>query len=79
MPNDMLAIGDSIMNEFGITSFLLTTKDTMRGEPERHRVGINAVFVDGHVESDPQAKFGARTPEARRRWNNDNLPHLELR
>merc|ERR1711916_423652 len=30
MPNEMLAIGDSVYNQFGITSFLLTTVDTLR-------------------------------------------------
>ncbi len=77
IPNDMLAIGDSVMNGFGITSFLLTTADTVRDESERHRVGLNAVFVDGHVESSRQRDLGARTAQARRRWNNDNLPHPE--
>lgn len=77
MPNDMLAIGDSVINRFGITSFLLTTVDTVRDEKERHQVGLNSVFVDGHVESSRQAELGARTGEARRRWNNDNLPHPE--
>ncbi len=76
-PNDMLAIGDSVYNQFGITSFLLTTVDTLRTEKERHQVGLNSVFVDGHVESSSQGKLGARNPEARRRWNNDNLPHPE--
>lgn len=77
MPNDMLAIGDSVINSFGITSFLLTTVDTVRDEKERHQVGLNAVFVDGHVEASRQAELGARTDVARRRWNNDNRPHPE--
>ncbi len=77
MPNDMLAIGDSVYNQFGITSFLLTTVDTLRNEKDRHQVGINSVFVDGHVESSRKAELGARNPAARRRWNNDNLPHPE--
>ena len=77
MPNDMLAIGDSVFNQFGITSFLLTTVDTLRSEKDRHQVGINSVFVDGHVESSPKEKLGGRNEAARRRWNNDNQPHPE--
>ena len=76
-PNNMLAIGDSVLNGFGITSFLLTPTDTLRTEPERHRSALNTLFVDGHVEASPQEKLGARTPDARRRWNNDHLPHPE--
>lgn len=77
VPNDMLAISDSVFNQFGITSFLLTTQDTVREEPDRHGVGLNTLFVDGHVESDPSDKLGDRTAQARRRWNNDNRPHPE--
>ena len=77
MPNDMLAIGDSVINQFGITSFLLTPTDTLRSEKERHQIGVNSVFVDGHVEASPMDELGAREPNARRRWNNDNLPHPE--
>jgi len=77
IPHDLLAIGDSMISKFGISGYLLATDDTLRNEKQRHATGINFVFVDGHVESSSQAELGARTPEARRRWNNDNLPHPE--
>ncbi len=79
VPVDMLAIGDSSVNRFGKGNFLLNTVDmanAIRSNlPPRHLTGINSVFVDGHVEAAPLEEQAARMPEARRRWNNDNLPH----
>ena len=51
------------------------------GMRRRHGGGgrWNVVFCDGHVEHLPTAAlFDPRQAEVRRRWNNDNLPHLEL-
>ncbi len=76
-PSNMLAIGDSVINQYNITSFLLTTVDTQRDDKQRHVTGINSVFVDGHVEASPKKELGAYTDEARRRWNNDDQPHRE--
>ena len=46
------------------------------GVGERHGPGANMLFVDGHVEYRTQAAWAAATPEARRVWNRDHLPHL---
>jgi prepilin-type processing-associated H-X9-DG protein len=37
----------------------------------------NAALCDGHVESRRESEWSAETGEARKRWNNDNLPHPE--
>jgi prepilin-type N-terminal cleavage/methylation domain-containing protein len=37
-----------------------------------------AVFCDAHVESAKTNRWTARTDPARRRWNNDHQPHLEV-
>lgn len=82
VPSDMLAIGDSAINSrLQKFNFLLNIEDianTIRSNfIPRHGKGINIVMVDGHVEFDSLEKLGARTPQARRRWNNDNRPHPE--
>ncbi len=82
-PSDMLAIGDSLVfrqtpeSKSGITTLQLCPSDTFREQTPRHGKGINIVMVDGHVEFVSLAKLGARTPQARKRWNNDNRPHPE--
>lgn len=82
-PSDMLAIGDSLVfrlrpeSKDGITTLQLCPSDTFRKQTPRHGKGINIVMVDGHVEFVSLEKLGARTPQARKRWNNDNRPHPE--
>jgi prepilin-type N-terminal cleavage/methylation domain-containing protein/prepilin-type processing-associated H-X9-DG protein len=45
----------------------------------KHHAGLaSAGFCDGHVESAKTNRWIARTDTARRRWNNDHQPHLEL-
>jgi prepilin-type N-terminal cleavage/methylation domain-containing protein/prepilin-type processing-associated H-X9-DG protein len=41
----------------------------------RHRGRANIVFCDGHVEQGKHGQVIAPTEAARKRWNNDNLPH----
>lgn len=83
VPSDMLAIGDSLVfrlrpeSEEGITTLQLCPSDTFRKQTPRHGKGINIVMVDGHVEFVSLKELGARTPQARKRWNNDNRPHRE--
>lgn len=81
VPSDMLAIGDSAIGRLGKFNLLLNIEDignTIRSNfIPRHGKGINMVFVDGHVEFDSLEDWIARTPYARRRWNNDNRPHPE--
>lgn len=81
VPSDMLAIGDSAISRLRKFNLLLNIEDianTIRSNfIPRHGKGINMVFVDGHVEFDSLEDWIARTPQARRRWNNDNRPHPE--
>ena len=81
VPSDMLAIGDSAIGRLKKFNFLLNIEDianTIRSNfIPRHGKGINMVFVDGHVEFDSLEDWIARTPQARKRWNNDNRPHPE--
>jgi prepilin-type processing-associated H-X9-DG protein len=44
----------------------------------RHGNQSNMAFVDGHVESRDWLSWYHTTPTARKRWNIDNEPHLEL-
>jgi prepilin-type N-terminal cleavage/methylation domain-containing protein/prepilin-type processing-associated H-X9-DG protein len=41
----------------------------------RHSRGANVVFCDTHVEYAKTNRWKAQTDTARRRWNNDHLPH----
>ena len=81
VPSDMLAIGDSAIGRLRKFNFLLNIEDignTIRSNfIPRHGKGINMVFVDGHAEFDSLEDWIARTPQARKRWNNDNRPHPE--
>ena len=43
----------------------------------RHSGGANFSFADGHAEYGAQEKMVSRDPNIRRRWNADNLPHLD--
>ena len=77
-PSDMIAAGDSMTSAFngGDPLMFLTLIDGARVAPYRHNGGANVVFCDAHVENMPNSKLVEPTPEARRRWNRDNLPHL---
>ncbi|HVY71418.1 MAG TPA: prepilin-type N-terminal cleavage/methylation domain-containing protein [Verrucomicrobiae bacterium] len=81
-PADMIAIGDSQSdgtNDFSLSTTALSS--SMLGYQawpgKRHNRGANMVFCDGHVERARQKKWVERSPQARRRWNNDNEPHEE--
>jgi len=45
--------------------------------PARHNNGANIVFCDAHVEYGKLAVWLQPSDRARRRWNNDNQPHME--
>lgn len=45
----------------------------------RHSLGSNILLMDGHVENQKQMKLVSKDPNQSRRWNNDNLPHLDVR
>ena len=65
-PSDMIAFGCSWGHDFLLVDFLGGGK---------HAPRVNMVFCDGHVEGAKTNVWSARTPAARRRWNNDNQPH----
>jgi prepilin-type processing-associated H-X9-DG protein len=44
---------------------------------KRHRNKYNISFADGHVETIRSAELFEQSPEALKRWNNDNVPHAE--
>ena len=72
VPSDMLALGDAV-------GWSRTISPLSHIVADHHRGGANFVFCDGHVESAIQSKWIERTDSARKRWNNDNLPHPETR
>ena len=88
VPAEMIAIGDTV--EY-VSTFTSRGKVETRYVPfwaaihpyalsppgRQHNHGANIVFCDGHVEWDKQAKWIRKSPDVRRRWNNDNQPHPE--
>ena len=75
---DMIAIGDSMITAIQATpGIYLTLLDGGRVAPERHNGGANIAFCDGHVENMQNSKLVEPTETARRRWNNDNEPHMD--
>ncbi|MCP5517289.1 MAG: DUF1559 domain-containing protein [Verrucomicrobiales bacterium] len=76
-PSDMIAMADSMLTPWGVTTYLLTIADGFVTDAARHSRGSNVAFVDGHAELIPNATLVAATEEQRRRWNNDHLSHLE--
>ena len=47
------------------------------GVGESHDGGANMIFCDGHTEFAKQAAWMEASPDRRRLWNSDNLPHEE--
>lgn len=78
-PSDMIAIGDSMITPFGngTTTYMLTIADGMITDTNRHGSKSNIAFADGHAESIANDHLVAKTELSRRRWNNDNLSHLD--
>jgi len=87
-PSDMIAVGDS--HELGPdvkqgnTWFVMAPSQInpyplrpFIGAGARHNRGANMVFCDGHVEWARQTDWLRKSPEARKRWNNDHEPHPE--
>jgi prepilin-type N-terminal cleavage/methylation domain-containing protein/prepilin-type processing-associated H-X9-DG protein len=78
LPADMIAIADSMPmpGQPNYFSFLLSinTEPT----PERHHVGYNVAFVDGHVVTIPHKQLVEDSDANRRRWNIDHEPHNEI-
>ena len=91
-PAQMIAIGDSpcfvyyaspgsapppAADLLYLTTPFIIPYWNMPGVGDWHDGRANMVFCDGHTESAPQSKWTEATPESRRRWNNDHLPHEE--
>jgi prepilin-type N-terminal cleavage/methylation domain-containing protein/prepilin-type processing-associated H-X9-DG protein len=79
--SEMIAMGDS-MNVPGFTSqfsYLMALGDGSKPPPERHGGGSNIAFADGHTENIRNKRLIANEETARRRWNNDNDPHWEIK
>lgn len=76
-PSDMIAVADSMLTPWEVTSYLLTIADGLVTDENRHNHGSNVMFCDGHAELIPNATLVAAEETPRRRWNNDNRSHLE--
>jgi prepilin-type processing-associated H-X9-DG protein len=80
-PSTLIAMGDSMYVPTLKTvqySFLLALGDGSKPSDERHNGGSNLTFADGHIENLTNAELTEDSDVARRRWNNDNLPHNEI-
>lgn len=75
-PSEMLSIGDSFRMQWRIPvwHFLLLIQDGAREGSQRHGPKSNFSFVDGHI--DVYRPSVLVSPEYRRVWNLDNLPHF---
>lgn len=76
-PSDMIAVADSMVTPWEVTTYLLTIADGLATDEERHNHGSNVMFCDGHAELIPNETLVAPVEKHRRRWNNDNRSHLE--
>lgn len=79
--SDMIAMADSMLvptskNTF---SYLLAVGDGSKPSEERHTGGSNVAFADGHSENMKNGKLVSNEEPSRRRWNNDNNPHFEIK
>lgn len=75
VPSDMIVIGDC--PEDPASDGEIAMHDASDYVADRHNQGSNVLFSDGHVEFGKQTSWMQATPEARRRWNRDHLPHEE--
>jgi prepilin-type N-terminal cleavage/methylation domain-containing protein/prepilin-type processing-associated H-X9-DG protein len=77
VPSDMIMIGDYPAKKDQDGDITPKMVDPDDWPDKRHSGGANVVFCDGHVEYAKQQKWLEPTDTARRRWNNDHLPHPE--
>lgn len=83
-PSDMIAVADTRSDcvwDTAVDPADPGTFSTPAAEwpSRRHGLGSNILLLDGHVEHEAQMELVSKDPNQSRRWNNDNLPHLELR
>jgi len=76
-PTEMIMLGDSKPD--GRFDGNIDPKNPAEWPSNRHNRRTNLMFCDGHAESAKRADaINPRNDLWRRRWNNDNQPHLEL-
>jgi prepilin-type N-terminal cleavage/methylation domain-containing protein/prepilin-type processing-associated H-X9-DG protein len=80
-PDSLIAIADCISSGWlspNLPQYITSgaPRSTLSGIHFKENRG-NAALCDGHVESRRESEWSAETGEARKRWNNDNLPHPE--
>jgi prepilin-type N-terminal cleavage/methylation domain-containing protein/prepilin-type processing-associated H-X9-DG protein len=75
VPSEMIALADT----FGVQNTLLRLFPyQLTNQSERaHITGHNVAFADGHIAFLKTPDLFDPNDTARRRWNNDNLPHPE--
>ena len=85
-PSSMIGLGDSRSDGRWDTALDPADPGTFdqpaaEWPSKRHNEGSNLAFMDGHSDYDKLRNMVWSLnpdPEQIRRWNNDNLPHLEL-
>ena len=83
-PSDMIGVADAQSDCVWDTAVDPADPGTFKTPAKewpsrRQSLGSNILLMDGHVEHDAQMDLVAKDPNQSRRWNNDNLPHMELR
>lgn len=76
-PSEMVAIADTTSDNTWDTAIDPADPFDAERPSKRHFGGANVVFADGHARLEMQRDLIAPTLQARRRWNNDGLPHKE--
>jgi prepilin-type N-terminal cleavage/methylation domain-containing protein/prepilin-type processing-associated H-X9-DG protein len=77
-PSNLMLMGDATVSGYQKAATDPMFVGGMHFRPDyRHRRAANLLLADGHSESGKRSVWEARTDSARRRWNRDNLPHLE--
>lgn len=79
---NMIAMGDSMLmplTKAETYSYLMALGDGTRPSPDRHSAGSNVAFADGHAENLLNQRLVGDNFVSRRRWNNDNDPHFEIK
>jgi prepilin-type N-terminal cleavage/methylation domain-containing protein/prepilin-type processing-associated H-X9-DG protein len=76
-PAQMIAVADSLKRDAGWFLLFFPSPGHTNVNTSAHPKGYNMSFCDAHVDLVKRADFLDATEPARRRWNNDNQPHLE--
>jgi len=74
-PSDVIAMADGNADGIWDTAIDPDTGEYREYPSKRHYGGSEVLFCDGHVSWFSQKVLLDRSPETRRRWNNDHLPH----